>query len=74
MKKLFLALLVAVCAVSLTATAAEKKKRELTAEQKEFAEKHNLLKDGHLDREAVGKLSPEDKAAFEKLFPRGKKK
>ena len=74
MKKLFLALIVAVCALSVTATAAEKKKKELTAEQKEFAEKHNLMKDGKMDKEAVAKLSPEDKATFEKLFPHGKKK
>ena len=75
MKKIFLAMIVAVCALSLTATAAEKgKKKELTADQKEFAEKHGLMKDGHMDKEAVAKLSPEDKAAFEKLFPHGKKK
>ncbi|MBI3882162.1 MAG: hypothetical protein HY301_19140 [Verrucomicrobia bacterium] len=74
MKKLFLALIVAVCALSVTAGAAEKKKHELTTEQKEFATKHDLLKDGHLDKEAVGKLSAEDKATFEKLFPHGKKK
>ena len=74
MKKLFLALFVAVCALSLTATAADKKKRELSSEQKEFAQKHGLLKDGHMDKDAIGKLSPEDKATFEKLFPHGKKK
>ncbi len=74
MKKLFLAMIVAVCALSMTATAAEKKKGGLSPEQKEFAEKKGLLKDGKLDKEAVAKLSPEDKAAFDKLFPHGKKK
>lgn len=75
MKKLFLALFVAMCTLSLTATAAgEKKKKEPTAEQKAFAEKHHLMKDGKIDRKAVKSLSAENKAAYDKLFPAKKKK
>jgi len=75
MKKLILALLVAVCAVALPASAAGgKKPKGLTTEQKEFAEKHNLLKDGELDKKAVKGLSGADKEAFDKLFPAKKKK
>lgn len=73
MKKLVLALLVAACATATTVNAAEGKKKELTAEQKAFAEKHKLLKDGELDKKAVKGLSADDKAAFDKLFPSKKK-
>ena len=73
MKKLVLALLVAVCAIATTVNAAEGKKKELSTEQKAFAEKHKLLKDGEIDKKAVKGLSADDKAAFEKLFPVKKK-
>lgn len=75
MKKLILTLLVAAYAVALPAGAADgKKSKPLTPEQKEFAEKHNLLKDGELDKKAAKGLTGADKEAFDKLFPAKKKK
>lgn len=80
MKKLLLAALTLCFAMSLTSFAAdgEKKKRELTDEQKavrkEMIEKYDANKDGKLDKEEMGKMSAEDKEKYQKAFPPRKKK
>jgi len=79
MKKLTTLALGLLCATALTLNAAdgEKKKAELTPEQKAFREemikKYDTNKDGKLDKEEREKMSAEDKEKQAKLFP-GKKK
>lgn len=79
MKKLFTLALGLLCAAALTVNAADEKKRpELTDEQKkvykELLEKYDTNKDGKLDKEERAKMSDEDKDKLAKLFPKKKKK
>jgi hypothetical protein len=77
-------LLVALCLIgtlALTASAAEKGKRQhkqLTDEQKtvqkDMVAKYDANKDGKLDKEERAKMSAEDKAKWQKAFPRHEKK
>jgi hypothetical protein len=78
MKKL-IAILCCTCALALVVNAQEagaKKKAELSDEQKavkkEMTEKYDANKDGKLDKEERGKMSAEDKAKWEKAFPKKK--
>lgn len=79
MKKLLLAALTLCFALSLTsAFAADGEKKELTDDQKavrkEMLEKYDANKDGKLDKDERAKMTDEDKAKWEKAFPRKKKK
>ncbi|MBI3878778.1 MAG: hypothetical protein HY301_01770 [Verrucomicrobia bacterium] len=74
MKKLLLALTIAVCAFAITAGAAEKKKKEMSPEQKALVEKYDANKDGKLDADEIGKMTPEDKEAWGKFTAKKKKK
>ena len=64
MKKL-LAIAALVCAISMTVSAAEGKKKELTDEQrktkKELLDKYDTNKDGKIDKEERAKMTKEDK-------------
>ena len=73
------------CAFAVAAQAAEsqpKKKSEsksaAAAEQKalrkEILEKYDTNKNGRLNKEEKAKISPEDKAKFNKAYPEPKKK
>jgi hypothetical protein len=78
MKKL-LVILSVVCALALTANAAEGgKKKPLTDEQKavqkEMIEKYDANKDGKIDKEERAKMSKEDKEKWNKAFPHQGKK
>ncbi|HYG36106.1 MAG TPA: hypothetical protein VEC99_15050 [Clostridia bacterium] len=77
MKRILVALVCFACAATLTATAAEgKKKRELTEEQKtvrkEMMEKYDANKDGKLDKEERAKFAKEDKQKWAKAFKKKK--
>ena len=67
------------CAMALTVSAAEGKKKgtPLTDEQKavrkEMTEKYDANKDKKLDKEEMAKMSAEDKAKWDKAFPPRKK-
>ena len=83
MKKLLQIALGIVCVTALTVRAAdekkeEKKKVELTAEQKalrkEMNEKYDTNKDGKLDKEEREKMSAADKEKLAKSQPPRKKK
>jgi hypothetical protein len=80
MKKLLVALCLT-CALALTVSAGEKGKKgqqQLTDEQKtvkkETLAKYDANKDGKLDKEERAKMSAEDKAKWQKAFPRHQKK
>lgn len=68
------------CAMALTVSAAEGKKKgsPLTDEQKavrkELTEKYDANKDKKLDKEEMSKMSAEDKEKWKKAFPGGPKK
>lgn len=73
MKKL--AVLVMIC---VAAVAAQAQKGELTDEQKavkkEMLEKYDTNKDGKLQKDEIAKMTPDDKAKWDKAFPKKKKK
>jgi hypothetical protein len=79
MKKLLVALCFT-CALALAVQAEEGKKqhKQMTDEQKtvkkETLAKYDANKDGKLDKEERAKMSAEDKAKWEKAFPRHQKK
>ena len=77
MKKL-LAIAALVCAISLTVSAAEGKKKELSDDQKkakkELLDKYDTNKDGKLDKEERAKMSKEDKQKAEDVGLSHKKK
>jgi len=80
MKKLLVALCLS-CALALTASAGEKGKghhKQLTDEQKtvmkDMLAKYDANKDGKLDKEERAKMTAEDKAKWQKAFPRPQKK
>ena len=79
MKKLLVTLACAACALTLTVRAADTEgKHQLTDEQKavqkEMLAKYDTNKDGKLDKEERAKMTPEDKAAWQKAFPKKEKK
>lgn len=79
MKKLLLTAAALACAMAVTVNAAdEKKKPELTDEQKkaqkELLEKYDTNKDGKLDQEERAKMSEEDKEKAKKAGLGGGKK
>ncbi len=81
MKKLVPLTLGLICALAITATAAEKKaenRKPLTAEQKaarkELIAKYDTNKDGKLDKEERAKMTKEDKAKMAELAGRKAKK
>jgi hypothetical protein len=78
MKKLFVTMLGLVCALSLTANAAEGEKHKLSAEdkaaRKELVDKYDTNKDGKLDKEERSKMTKEDKEKWEKVGGGHKKK
>jgi hypothetical protein len=80
MKKLFPIVMGLVCAAAITATASaqDKKRPELTEEQKkiqkEMLDKYDTNKDGKLDKEERAKMSQEDKDKSRAIFGGGKKK
>lgn len=78
MKKLIALAFAFVCIASISATAAEGKKHEMTPEQKAVKEemigKYDANKDGKLDKDEMGKMSAEDKEKYQKAFPPHKKK
>ncbi len=80
MKKLFPILMGLVCAAAIatTASAQEKKRPELTEEQKkiqkEMLDKYDTNKDGKLDREERGKMTDDDKNKSKGIFGGGGKK
>ncbi len=67
------------CAMALTVSAAEGKKKgtppteEQKAIRKEMTEKYDANKDKKLDKEEMAKMSAEDKAKWSKAFPAKKK-
>jgi hypothetical protein len=71
MKRIVATILGIAFAVSLTATAAQK--TPLTDDQKavrkEMIEKYDADKNGKLDKQEMAKMTPEDKAKYEKAFP-----
>jgi len=78
MKKLILTIAAMSCIFSLTVTAAEQDKKELTADQKKekkaLVEKYDTNKDGKLDKEERAKMSKEDKQKYAELNGGGHKK
>ena len=75
MKKMIAALCCS-CAFALAANAqnaAATKKHEMTAEQKEVHKdmlaKYDANKDGKLEKAELAKMTPQDKAKWEKAFP-----
>ncbi len=74
MKKLIAVLTVALCAVAITASAADKGKKKLTEEQKALLEKYDTNKDGKLDKNERAAVTGDDKAKLEAAFPAKKKK
>ena len=77
MKKL-LGIAALVCALALTASAAEGKKKQLTDEQKktkkELLDKYDTNKDGKIDKDEKAKMSKEDLAKAEDVGLAHKKK
>ena len=77
MKKL-LGIAALVCALALTASAAEGKKKQLTDDQKktkkELLEKYDTNKDKHIDKDEAAKMSKEDLAKAEDVGLVHKKK
>ena len=77
MKKL-LGIAALVCALALTASAAEGKKKQLTDDQKktkkELLDKYDTNKDGKLDKDEKAKMSKEDVAKGEDVGLLHKKK
>jgi hypothetical protein len=73
MKKLLVLAMICVAAFTVQA-----QKAELTDDQKavkkEMLAKYDTNKDGKLDKEERAKMSAEDKAKWEKAFPKKKKK
>ena len=65
MKKFLILAISLCCATSITLSAAEGKKKELTDDQKklqkEMIDKYDANKDGKLDKEERSKISAEDK-------------
>ena len=80
MKKLFPILMGVVCAMAIatSASAQDKKRPELTEDQKkvqkEMLDKYDTNKDGKLDKEERAKMSQEDKDKSKGIFGGGKKK
>lgn len=80
MKRLMLIAVGILCAAAITVGAAEgqKKKRELTDEQKklmkEMVEKYDANKDGRLDQKERAKMSAEDKEKMAKAGLAGQRK
>ncbi len=79
MKKVLFTVAALACALAITASAAEGKKKPLTDEQKalmkQMLEKYDTNKDGKLDKEERAKISAEDKEKMEKAgMTHGKKK
>ncbi|MBM3877508.1 MAG: hypothetical protein FJ386_12435 [Verrucomicrobia bacterium] len=80
MKKLIVTLMGVACALSIvtSASAQDKKRPELTEEQKklmkEMTDKYDTNKDGKLDKEERGKMSQEDKDKMSKAGLAPKKK
>ena len=72
MKKLLV--LAMICVATITAQA---QKTELTDDQKavkkEMLEKYDANKDGKLDKDERAKMSADDKAKWDKAFPKKKK-
>jgi hypothetical protein len=77
MKKL-LGIAALVCALALTASAAEGKKKQLTDDQKktkkELLDKYDTNKDGKIDKDEKAKMSKEDLAKAEDVGLSHKKK
>jgi hypothetical protein len=78
MKKLLVTLACAACALTLSVRAADTEgKHHLTDEQKavqkEMLAKYDANKDGKLDKEERAKMSAEDKAKWQKAFPKKEK-
>lgn len=79
MKKALVAFVGIACALALTVSAAEsKKKGKMTEEQKtlmkSMVEKYDANKDGKLDKEERAKMTTEEKEKYQKAFPHQKKK
>ncbi len=79
MKKALVLVVGITCALALTVSAAEgKKKGKLTDEQKavqkEMLEKYDANKDGKLDKEEKAKMTADDKEKYQKAFPKKEKK
>jgi hypothetical protein len=68
----------ALALICVTATFAVQAQKATTDEQKavkkEMLEKYDTNKDGKLDKEERAKMTPEDKAKWNKAFPHKKKK
>jgi Ca2+-binding EF-hand superfamily protein len=77
MKKLLVIAVLACAISSLTVTAAEGKKKELTEEQqktkKELIAKYDTDKNGKIDKEERAKMTKEDKEKWSDLAGRKKK-
>ncbi len=78
MKKVLFTVAALVCALAISASAAQGKKKELTDDQKavmkEMLAKYDTNKDGKLEKEERAKMSQEDKDKMEKAGLMGKKK
>jgi hypothetical protein len=79
MKKVLFTVAAIACALAITASAAEgKKKTPLTDEQKslqkQMLEKYDANKDGKLDKEEKAKMSKEDKQKMKDAGLAGQKK
>lgn len=71
MKKLLVLALICVAALSVQAQKATTDEQK--ALKKEMLEKYDTNKDGKLDKEERSKMTPEEKAKWDKAFPHHKK-
>jgi hypothetical protein len=71
MKKLLV--LALICVATLSVQAQKATTDEQKAVKKEMLEKYDANKDGKLDKEEKSKMTPEDKAKWDKAFPHHKK-
>ena len=74
MKKLLVLTMICVAALAVQAQDTEMTKKEKAAFKKEMLEKYDANKDGKLQKDEIAKMTPDDKAKWDKAFPKKKKK
>lgn len=74
MKRVILAVVCCLCAVAVSASAADKGKEKRTSEQKDstkkLVQKYDTNQDGKLSKEERAKMTPEDKQEWQKAHPK----
>ena len=73
MKKLLVLALVCVATFTLSVQAQKATTDEQKAVKKEMLDKYDANNDGKLDKEEKSKMTPDDKAKWDKAFPHKKK-